>query len=119
MSVAVLGAAGTIAPAIVRDLAESDEVVGMTLLDLDGARAQAVAEAHGGGKATARSADARAVDELAAGLSGVDVLVNTASYRVNLDAMRACLKAGCTYLDLGGLYWVTGRQLELGPEFER
>ena len=119
MSVAVLGAAGTIAPAIVRDLAASDEVVEMTLLDLDGARAQAVAEAHGGGKATARSADARAVDELAAGLSGVDVLVNTASYRVNLDAMRACLKAGCTYLDLGGLYWVTGRQLELGPEFER
>ena len=81
VSVAVLGAAGTIAPAIVRDLAASDEV--------------------------------------AAGLSGVDVLVNTVSYRINLDAMRACLKAGCTYLDLGGLYWVTGRQLELGPEFER
>ena len=47
------------------------------------------------------------------------MLVNTASYRINLEAMRACLKAGCHYLDLGGLYWMTGRQLELGTEFER
>jgi lysine 6-dehydrogenase len=119
LSVAVLGAAGTIAPAIVHDLAVSDEVARMTLLDLDGHRAQAVADAHGAGKARARTADARAVDELASALSGLDVLVNTASYRINVDAMWACLKAGCTYLDLGGLYHVTGLQLELGPEFER
>jgi saccharopine dehydrogenase (NAD+, L-lysine-forming) len=33
--------------------------------------------------------------------------------------MRACRQAGCHYLDLGGLYWMTGQQLELGPEFER
>jgi len=119
IAVAVLGAAGTIAPAIVRDLAASDEVSRMALLDLEEARAQAVADAFGGGRATAGSADARAVDELAAALADVDVLLNTASYRINLEAMRACLKAGCTYLDLGGLYWMTGRQLELGPEFER
>ena len=42
-TVAVVGAAGTIAPAIVRDLAESDEVSRMLLLDLDGARAAAFA----------------------------------------------------------------------------
>ena len=47
------------------------------------------------------------------------MLVNSASYRVNLDAMTACLEAGCHYLDLGGLYWMTSRQLELGPRFER
>ena len=45
--------------------------------------------------------------------SGCDVLVNCASYRVNLEAMQACLAAGCHYIDLGGLYWLTGRQLEL------
>jgi saccharopine dehydrogenase (NAD+, L-lysine-forming) len=49
----------------------------------------------------------------------VDVLVNAASYRVNLDAMRAALEAGCHYLDLGGLYWMTARQLELDSEFEK
>jgi lysine 6-dehydrogenase len=111
----VLGAGGTIAPAIVRDLAESDEAGSLLLLDLDGERAAAVAERHGQGKARAAPVDARA--GLAAALDGVDVLVNSASYRVNLDAMHACLAAGCHYLDLGGLYHMTARQLELDEEF--
>jgi lysine 6-dehydrogenase len=115
--VAVLGAAGTIAPAIVRDLAESEEVESILLLDLDGTKAGAVAAAQGRGKAEARAADARS--GLADELRGCAALVNSASYRVNLDAMRACLEAGCHYLDLGGLYRMTGRQLELGDDFER
>ena len=115
MRVAILGAGGTIAPAIVRDLADSEEASGLLLLDLDGERAQAVADGHGGGKASAAAVDARS--GLAAALEGVDVLVNSASYRVNLDAMRACLEAGCHYVDLGGLYHMTGRQLELDPDF--
>ena len=123
MRVAVLGAGGTIAPAIVRDLAESDEVAELLLLDIDEARAQAVAERHGAGKARADRADAReeaeAPGSLAKALAGSDVLVNSASYRVNLDAMAACLRAGCHYLDLGGLYWMTELQLELDRQFER
>ena len=71
------------------------------------------------GKATRRGASTPRDASLAAALDGCDVLVNAASYRVNLDAMRACLEAGCHYLDLGGLYRVTGRQLELDDEFER
>jgi saccharopine dehydrogenase (NAD+, L-lysine-forming) len=115
--VAVLGAAGTIAPAIVHDLALSDEVGSLLLLDLNGARAGAVAEEHGAGKAVARVTDARA--GLAAELAGADVLVNTASYRINLETMRACLAARCHYFDLGGLYWMTLHQLELRQAFTR
>jgi len=112
---AVLGAGGTIAPAIVRDLAESAEVGDLLLIDLAEERAQAVADEHGLGKARAVPGDARA--GLAVRLRDVDVLVNAASYRVNCEAMRACLAAGCHYLDLGGLYWMIGRQLELDAEF--
>jgi lysine 6-dehydrogenase len=119
MHIAVLGAGGTIAPPIVRDLAASVEVESMTLLDIDAERAAGVAAAHGGGKARAQAVDATDVDALAGALTGADVLVNSASYRVNLEAMRACVEAGCHYLDLGGLYWMTKRQLELGAEFER
>jgi lysine 6-dehydrogenase len=121
LSVAVLGAAGTIAPAIVHDLAVSDEVASMALLDLAPDKAAAVAEEHGHGKASARRVDARDVGALADAIAGAGagVLLNTASYRVNLDAMRACLRAGCHYLDLGGLYRVTHDQLGLGGEFER
>jgi len=116
MKVAVLGAAGTIAPAIVRDLAASAEVDSILLLDLRGEVAEQVAAEHGGGKAEAREADARS--GLSAELEGAGALVNSASYRVNLEAMDACLEAGCDYLDLGGLYHVTARQLERGAEFE-
>jgi saccharopine dehydrogenase (NAD+, L-lysine-forming) len=123
MRVAILGAGGTIAPAIVRDLAESDEADELLLLDIDEDRAQAVAERHGGSKARAARADARAEPgaeaSLASALEDSDVLVNSASYRVNLDAMAACLHAGCHYIDLGGLYWMTELQLELDRQFER
>jgi len=119
MRVAVLGAGGTIAPAIVRDLAESEEISDLRLLDLDEARASSVASTQGGGKARPREVDARSPGALAAALADSDVLVNSASYRVNLEAMCACLDAGCHYLDLGGLYWMTRRQLALDEEFRR
>jgi saccharopine dehydrogenase (NAD+, L-lysine-forming) len=119
LKVAILGAGGTIAPPIVRDLAESPEVAAMRLLDIDGARAGNVAREHGGGKAEARAIDGRDAGALSAALADVDLLVNAASYRINLDAMEAALAAGCHYVDLGGLYHVTAEQLKLHERFER
>ena len=116
MKVAVLGAGGTIAPAIVRDLAESEEVTALRLLDLDPRRAEEVAIEHGGGKAQARQADA--TSNLAEQLAGFDALVNSAAYRINLAAMEACVEVGCHYLDLGGLYHVTAEQLRLSSRFK-
>jgi lysine 6-dehydrogenase len=122
LRVAVLGAGGTIAPAIVRDLAESDEVEGLLLLDLEKSRAEHVSSIYGGVKARAGFVDARAPGtdpaSLTRALQDCDVLVNSASYRVNPQAMAACLEARCHYLDLGGLYWMTDEQLELSPRFE-
>lgn len=117
MRVAVLGAGGTIAPAIVRDLADSAEAESLLLLDIDRDRAERVGKAHGGEKAEARAADA--THGLAAELAGIDLLVNSASYRINLAAMHACLEAGCHYMDLGGLYHVTAEQLKLSDRFRR
>jgi lysine 6-dehydrogenase len=118
LDVAVLGAGGTIAPALVRDLAESDEVRSLLLLDLDGPRAEGMASVHGAGKASARGVDGGG-QELRAAIAGRDLLLNAASYRANLDAMRACLDANCNYVDLGGLYWMTGRQLALDEDFKQ
>jgi lysine 6-dehydrogenase len=118
MRVAVLGAGGTIAPGIVRDLAESEEFESLVLLDLDGSRARAVAEAHGAGKATAAAVDASDPQALVFALEGCGLLVNAASYRINLTAMDACAASGCSYIDLGGLYHLNGDQLERSAEFE-
>ncbi len=117
MRVAVLGAGGTIGPAIVRDLAESEEVSALRLLDLNLRRAEEVAIEHGGEKAQARRVDA--ASHLAEHLAGIEVLVNSAAYRINLEAMEASLEVGCHYLDLGGLYHVTAEQLRLSPRFEQ
>jgi saccharopine dehydrogenase (NAD+, L-lysine-forming) len=115
--VAVLGAGGIIARAIVRDLAESPEIGELLLLDVDGERAAEVAVEHGAGRARALAVDAR--NGLAPALAGCQVLINAASYRLNLHAMEAALAAGCDYLDLGGLYWMTEQQLALHERFEQ
>ena len=78
LKVAVLGAGGTIAPAIVRDLAESDEAAELLLLDLDGERARAVADEHGGGKARAQAVDARGVAKEVIRRMGLDAVVRAA-----------------------------------------
>jgi lysine 6-dehydrogenase len=111
VKVAVLGAGGTIGPAIARDLAGSEEVAELQLLDLDAARAVAVADAIGSAKVRAGGIDAGDAPACARAIGDADAVVNSVSYRLNRRVMEACLEAGCHYFDLGGLYWMTAEQL--------
>jgi lysine 6-dehydrogenase len=115
--VAVVGAGGIIGPAIVATLAAEDAVSEIVCLDMNADRAVEVAEHHGRGKATGRELDIREGEASARALDGATVLVNTASYRINLAAMEAALAAGCHYVDLGGLFHVTLEQVKLDPRF--
>ncbi len=117
MRIAVLGAGGTMGPAIVRDLSDAPGVDGLTLLDLDGDRARAVAAEHGGGIATGASVDARDRQALTLAVEEHALVVNAASYRCNLEAMDAALAVRANYLDLGGLFHLTRRQLALDAAF--
>ncbi len=117
MRVAVLGAAGTIAPAIVAELASNPEVTGLTLLDRDGERVREVAARRGNDDTQAAAVDATDRQALTLALEGHQVLVNAASYRVNLEAMDACLAADCSYLDLGGLFHVAKSQYRMHEAF--
>ena len=119
VKVGVLGAAGTIAPAIVRDLAESDEVDSLLLLDRDTERMERVAAQHIPANVDSRLSTVDANQGLAAAIEECDVLVNSASYRLNIAVMKACLEASCHYIDLGGLYWLTADQQALNGEFEQ
>jgi saccharopine dehydrogenase (NAD+, L-lysine-forming) len=115
--IAVLGAGGTMGPAIVRDLSDAPGVDGLTLLDLDGDKARAVAERHGGGIATGASVDARDRQALTLAVEEHALVLNAASYRCNLEAMDAALAVRANYLDLGGLFHLTRRQLALDDAF--
>ena len=61
--------------------------------------------------------DASDPASVAAAARGSSVCVNCADYRLNLEVMRGCLAAGSHYVDLGGLYHMTRKQLALHGEF--
>jgi lysine 6-dehydrogenase len=116
-TVAVVGAAGIIGPAIVATLAEHESVERILVLDMNESGAREVADRFGGGRASAGALDIRDRDRAVAALDGAEVLLNSAAYRVNLDAMEVALAANAHYLDLGGLFHVTKEQLLLDDRF--
>jgi saccharopine dehydrogenase-like NADP-dependent oxidoreductase len=61
--------------------------------------------------------DAGSGESLADALDDAAVCVNCVDYRLNLDVMEGSLRAGCHYVDLGGLFHMTRRQLELDERF--
>jgi saccharopine dehydrogenase-like NADP-dependent oxidoreductase len=118
MRIGTLGA-GAIGSEILRNLLEISEADELLVVDADGRRAEACVRALGDRRLRAAAADANRIEETAECLRGCAVVVNAAQYYVNVEVMRACLRAGCHYLDLGGLFHMTRRQLELGRDFER
>lgn len=117
MKIAVLGGAGLTGSCAVRALAESKDVDEGLVLDLDADQALSVSDALGKGKFSAKAVDVTDVDATARLIKGYDVVVNAVQYYFNLDVMSAALKAKANYLDFGGLYHVTLRQLKLDSEF--
>jgi hypothetical protein len=99
--IAVVGAAGTIGRRVVAFIEEWGAEVRPLDFRFDG-------EGH---------VDVRDAASLARALADTSVCVNCADYRLNLDVMRSALAAGAHYVDLGGLFHMTRRQLELDGEF--
>lgn len=62
---------------------------------------------------TAIKGDVRDAQELRQLISKFDVAINSTWYQFNLLVMEAAIHAGVHYLDLGGLYHMTLKQLEL------
>jgi len=117
--IVVLGGAGIIGRSIVRDLADDREVEEIVVadLDLDGARKVAGTLARPG--VTAVRADVTDSTALVALLKGAACVVNSVQYYFNIPIMRACLEAKTHYVDLGGLFHTTRKQLELHGEFKK
>lgn len=120
MKIALLGGAGIIGRVIARDLALTTDVDEIAIADLNEAGAQKTVHEAAPGDARFRVAKIDVTDQaaLVTLLSGVDCVINSVQYYFNLDVMRACLAAGCHYLDLGGLFHTTRQQLELNEDFQ-
>ena len=103
--------------AVVYDLARAGHPV--RILETDRPAAERVARRYGGGRCEVDSADAADPAALARKLQGVAAVVHCAPYSLNLAVMEAALRAGCHYLDLGGLFHTTRRQLRRRADFRR
>jgi lysine 6-dehydrogenase len=106
----VLGGCGAIGRVVVRDLFESHRQNQITVADYRPVR-------HiRSPRVCTIFADAR---DATKALRGHTVVINCTQHDFNLHVMRAALKAGVHYLDLGGLFHHTRRQLKLDQRFKR
>jgi saccharopine dehydrogenase-like NADP-dependent oxidoreductase len=118
MRFVVLGA-GLMGRAALYDLARAREASEIIVADFDQPRAQQAAREFGNGKARAAFCDVRQTTDTVRLLSGSVAVLNCTQYYWNLEVMKATLAAGAHYLDLGGLFYTTRKQLKLNSEFRR
>lgn len=116
MKIVVLGA-GAMGQVTIRDLVESPSVTSVLVADLSLERANELKDQLKSSKVNTARADVQNVEELAALMNGYGAVINCSPYVFNLNVMEAALKAGVHYLDLGGLFHVTRKQLELHQNF--
>lgn len=118
MKIVVLGA-GAMGQVTIKDLCESPDVAEVLMADLSLERVEALKKQFNKPKLKTAKADVTDIPGLAAVLKGYDAVINCSPYVFNLNVMEAALEAGCHYLDLGGLFHVTRRQMELNEKFEK
>lgn len=122
MRVCLLGGAGNVALATLRDLLEidGDEVAEIVLADMNLEAVQERARNLGSTKVRPVRANIDDRQGLVALLKGMDVLINEAhAGRLQLLGMEAALEAGCHYIDLGTFPEFTTEQLKLDPAFRK
>ena len=119
MKIAVTGAAGLMGPLIVRDLSESSEVEEVLVADYQESKAKEYAASFKDPRIKACFVDVRNIGETTKALAGYDAVINSVHLAFNLSVMKACLEAGCHYNDLGGMFHISRKQLELHDDFRK
>jgi saccharopine dehydrogenase-like NADP-dependent oxidoreductase len=118
-TIVVVGGAGAMGRITVRDLVETaPEAMRIVIADYNEAAAKGLARGFRR-KVEVVFCDVnnqRATTKL---LSGAFGAINCTQHRFNLKVMNAALAAGAHYCDLGGLFHVTRKQLDLHASFEK
>ena len=117
MRIVVLGGAGKMGAISVEDLVVNPRVDEVILADRDMAGAAAIAEYLDSPKLTIVESDLNDHEALVALLEPADACVNATVYHTNMKVMEACLEAGTHYVDMGGLFHGTLKQLELTDRY--
>jgi len=118
MKIVVIGGAGAMAKPIVRDLLESTEVKAILLADYQEEKVKEFAASLKDPRVMGSFVDAYQIEKTADLLQKYDAVINSAQYYVNLSVMKACLKAGTHYNDLGGMFHTSREQVKFFDEFK-
>ena len=104
---------------VVRDLFESHPQNRILIADYNAEGAREYAKAFRSRRVQAAFADASKPRQLAQLFRGHSVVVNCTQHDFNLHVMHAALAAKIHYVDLGGLFYWTRKQLKLDRQFKR
>jgi lysine 6-dehydrogenase len=117
MRITVLGGAGKMGCISVQTLVNDPRVDEVVIADVDMQQAKTVAEYLNSPKISLQEVDIDQPAEFIGKLRGSQALVNATIRHTNLRVMEACLAAGVHYTDMGGLFFVTQKQLELHERY--
>jgi len=119
MKILVLGGAGAMGMVTTRDLAESPEVSEVVVGDTSPNRMDEVKRWARSEKLSSKLVDVANRRSLVKAMMGVDAVANATPYHLNLHVMKAAMQAGKSLVDLGGVYYMTLRQLKLHQTAKR
>src|SRR5437016_6190235 len=118
MQIIVLGGAGAMGRITVRTLTEFSDVDQITIADYNEERAHEVAAALASSKLEVKQIDVNDEERLRKLLHGADAVLNAVEYVFNLPVLRACIQEKVHYADLGGLFHMTRKLMDLSAEAE-
>lgn len=119
MRVMVIGV-GNVGRVIVKDLLSyGKNIDGVLAVDVNYDSLKRLAAEVNDSRLDIARGDIRDIDNMASMMRRVDVTVNSAWYEYNLHAIKAAIKAGRDLADLGGLYWMTKKELEMDEEVRK
>ncbi len=120
MKLAVLGGFGSMAEGALHYLAQKPEVKSILAADIDLTKAPAFLRGNPQSrKIKPVQIDITHFEAAKRALKGVDCLLNASWYEFNLTAMDLSLALNAHYVDLGGLYHMTLKELKKNQEFKR
>jgi lysine 6-dehydrogenase len=117
MKVLIAGGYGNVGRAIVMNLLSHGDVAGILVAGRHPEKGEELLRSLDSPKVSFVSLDVGQKKEMLGLLDGVGVLVNATSHEQNLSLMECALEAGAHYLDLGGMFHITRKQLDLDGRF--
>jgi len=114
----VLGSAGAMGRVTVRTLTEYEDVEQITIADYNEERAREVAAALNSSKIQVKQIDVNDSERLSQLLRGADVVLSAVEYVYNLPVLMACIQEKVHYADLGGLFHMTRKLMDMHAEAE-